>query len=90
MIKKIGMIVMSSILISSATLVTAQEKGMSDAEQFCQNWAEEDGIGKSDIRDFMLACMNDGQYLSEQNDELLTQKDTNLYNTNTQPIYNGE
>ncbi|MBF0357193.1 MAG: hypothetical protein HQL70_01225 [Magnetococcales bacterium] len=90
MIRKIWVIIVASIFLSSVTLVAAKEVSLSQVEESCRKWAEEDGISKVDIKDFMLECMKEIQNPSKHNKEITNQNDINFYDTSSQPLNAGE
>ncbi len=65
MSKKIGLFLFAILLISTTAMAGQEENIMSDAENRCRIWAEEDGISPNNIEDFVLRCGAEEKQISD-------------------------
>jgi hypothetical protein len=57
-IKKMALFAVATILFSSTGYATQEEMaGSLSDEQSCKNWAEEDGISKEGLKEYMAQCL---------------------------------
>ena len=90
MIKKVGTLLLVGLFLSSATMAGQDKKVLSEAEQSCRNWAEEDGISKSAMQGFMLDCLRQMQNLTGQQEEGFSQTSLNETVVENQPLRAGD
>ena len=57
MIKKIGMLMVSSFFVSSLAIAAAPPEDQEIDKRTCQKWAQEDGIAADKMEGYITKCM---------------------------------
>ncbi len=80
MTKKVVLFVVATMFISASSLAEQDVKVLSHAEQSCMAWAEEDGIAREEMMNYMLKCLIQIKNIDNQNEEESLQTSINIEN----------
>lgn len=90
MIKRVGLLVLASLFLSSPLIAAPDKMSLSQAEQSCRQWAEEDGISRSGMEDFMFRCLEQVQKFAAQDSEEVLQTSSAEAENDYYPAKTGE
>jgi hypothetical protein len=78
MIKKLGFIILICLFISPVSIAISKDSSeLLSPRQSCQNWAEEDGISKNEMNDFIKNCIEELQKMDEEENAEISEESSN-------------
>ncbi|MBF0359317.1 MAG: hypothetical protein HQL70_12000 [Magnetococcales bacterium] len=70
MVKKIGILVFTSMFFSSVAIAAPEVMADTSDEQSCKSWAEEDGISKDLMAEYIKRCIAEMKEGNDENDSI--------------------